>query len=104
MKRLSKSLKTKLDQLKYNVDVVYGYGSLELIVFEENDITPQEIADKYGWKFKVGAMTVSFYGDIYKDMCPELEFGHRPDAKTMRKLVNESKKHEKDSSKAKNTP
>ena|SRR6516162_8566554 len=99
-----KQLRLKMEQLAKHVDETFGYGSLELQFLEDHDLTPMQIADNFGWKLKVGAMTVSFYGKKYKKLHTELEFGYKPDAKTMKRLVTESKKHEINTIKAKNTP
>lgn len=76
------------ERILISIHEVFGYTSIDINWIEENQFDYEAFANENSLKFKRNVFTVSF--SIDRDM-HTVEFGHRPDDKTMKRMIKEQK-------------
>lgn len=78
----------QLAQLRLHVTKIFGYGSLSRTIVDDNKLDVHKIAAEMGCVAIEGTLV---WGFTPTKIVPTLQFGERPDKKTMRKMVKEEK-------------
>lgn len=77
-----------LARLRLHVTKIFGYGSLSRSIVDDNKLDPHKIAAEMGCIAVEGTLQ---WGFLPSKITPKLQFGEKPDKKTMRKMVKEEK-------------
>jgi hypothetical protein len=80
--------KETLERIRIAVTEVFGYAHITRTEADELGIDVRALVNENNWTLVEGTLV---YGILYEKSRADLEFGQKPDRKTLRKMIKEQK-------------